>query len=115
MQKNQLMQLLLDRQTELEIRRSEIHADFTSRHISKNFSQQCKERENDDVLASLDHDAVEELEKIKVALKRLAGDDFQRCQDCGENISDERLQAIPYTTICRNCASSRKPSVQMSP
>ena len=104
MESEQLKKLLIAQQDELILRREKIHADFASRHISKDFGQQTKERENDDVLVALDKDAQNELTVIKQALKRVEREDFQHCQQCAHIISDERLQAIPYTSYCRNCA-----------
>jgi RNA polymerase-binding transcription factor DksA len=104
MESDKLRNLLLSKKNELLVRREKIHQDFSTRHISRGFSQQAKERDNDDVLAALDKEAQEELQKIKSALQRLDNSSFQDCKECGKTISDKRLLAIPYTCYCRDCA-----------
>jgi RNA polymerase-binding protein DksA len=45
------------------------------------------------------------LEEIAAALERIDNGTFGRCQECGKEISETRLQAIPYTRLCIDCAS----------
>jgi len=42
---------------------------------------------------------------IEEALKRMELDDFGYCDECGENISEKRLLAVPLTRMCINCQS----------
>lgn len=39
------------------------------------------------------------------ALARIEAGTFGRCQECGGEISEERLQAIPYASYCIGCAA----------
>lgn len=41
-----------------------------------------------------------ELEKVEGALKGLQEGSYGKCEECGINIPFERLEAIPYTTVC---------------
>lgn len=41
--------------------------------------------------------------KIGAALKRIDQGIFGRCEDCGQDIPLQRLDAIPYTPYCVNC------------
>ncbi len=41
--------------------------------------------------------------KIREALQRIEDGDFGVCEDCGEDISKERLEARPVTTQCIEC------------
>jgi DnaK suppressor protein len=41
--------------------------------------------------------------KIKEALVRIENGSFGICEECGEDISDERLKARPVTTLCIAC------------
>ena len=43
--------------------------------------------------------------KIKEALARIDDGSYGKCEDCGENISIERLKARPVTTLCIDCKS----------
>jgi DnaK suppressor protein len=41
--------------------------------------------------------------KIKEALARIDDGTFGTCEECGEDISEERLKARPVTTLCIDC------------
>jgi DnaK suppressor protein len=41
--------------------------------------------------------------KIKEALGRIDDSTFGICEECGEDISEERLKARPVTTLCIDC------------
>lgn len=41
--------------------------------------------------------------KIKEALERIEQGTYGICEDCGEEISTERLKARPVTTLCIDC------------
>lgn len=41
--------------------------------------------------------------KIKEALARIEDRTFGICEECGEEISEERLKARPVTTLCIEC------------
>jgi len=99
--------ILLQKQSELTQRVEKIEIDFSTRKISKNFGQQNKQRENDDVLTALNLEAKDELDQIKHALGRVESDMFNQCEQCGKDIGDERLLAVPYTAYCRNCADKQ--------
>ncbi|WP_353892181.1 TraR/DksA C4-type zinc finger protein [Proteinivorax hydrogeniformans] len=51
-----------------------------------------------------------EIKKIDDALKKIDSDQYGLCDSCGSEIENQRLEAIPYTTICAQCgkASSQK-------
>lgn len=40
---------------------------------------------------------------IEAAERRLREGTFGRCETCGRPISDERLEAVPWTTLCVEC------------
>jgi DnaK suppressor protein len=45
-----------------------------------------------------------ELEKVEAALRRLDDGTYGVCASCGDPIAPERLEAIPWTPICIDCA-----------
>ncbi len=45
----------------------------------------------------------DKLEMLNAALKRIEDATYGRCIDCKEDISDERLTAIPFTLRCIKC------------
>ena len=44
------------------------------------------------------------------AIERIDDGTFGRCQQCGGEISAQRLEAIPYALYCFACAKSLQPS-----
>ena len=48
------------------------------------------------------------ISKIKDALVRIEAGTYGICEECGENISDERLKARPVTTLCIDCKKSQE-------
>lgn len=56
---------------------------------------------------SIANNAKDLLEKVEHALRRLDAGDYGRCEICGEAIPVARLEALPYATLCVNCARRR--------
>jgi DnaK suppressor protein len=48
------------------------------------------------------------ISKIKDALVRIEAGTYGICEECGENISDERLKARPVTTLCIDCKKKQE-------
>jgi DnaK suppressor protein len=44
------------------------------------------------------------LDQIDAALARLDDKTFGKCQSCGRDVEQERLEAIPYAAHCAACA-----------
>ena len=89
---------------ELEDRLRRIRESKRKPH-DKDWSEQATERENDDVVDALGESIMIELEQIDNALVRIEKDEYNICASCGDNISDERLFALPYTSVCIECAT----------
>jgi RNA polymerase-binding transcription factor DksA len=53
---------------------------------------------------SLIENEQETLEQIHDALGRIEAGTFGRCQECGLAVAKPRLQALPYTRYCIECA-----------
>ncbi|WP_369824935.1 TraR/DksA C4-type zinc finger protein [Sporosarcina sp. P13] len=64
------------------------------------------EREKD---LALNTHAVDELEKVKHALQAIKEGTYGICEKCGKEIPYERLEAIPYTTVCVEDAEKAVP------
>jgi DnaK suppressor protein len=52
---------------------------------------------------SLQENSEHVLAAIDGALARIDGGTFGRCERCGREVESERLQAIPYATLCIEC------------
>ncbi len=48
------------------------------------------------------------LVKIKSALERMDDESYGICDDCGDDISSERLEARPVTTLCIACKTKQE-------
>jgi DnaK suppressor protein len=59
-------------------------------------------------LEQLDEQEKREIEAIDIALRKCAAGSYGICEACGESISAERLEAIPWTQVCISCAESQQ-------
>jgi len=100
--KNQLLSLRKDMTKRSDAISKDIH--HTEYAVEKDFAEQATQLENDEVLNSLDDEARSVIMQIDKSLLRIKDGTFGLCVDCGNKISDERLQAIPYASLCINCA-----------
>ena len=53
-----------------------------------------------DVLATLDEQEQKELQAINRALARMEFGEFGSCEVCGQEIEVQRLETIPWTSVC---------------
>jgi len=104
MPQEKIFDALKDKQAELIRRIEAIEKDF-KKGRSQDFSEQTTESENDQVLDEIHHEAKYELRQVNEALHRLENDQYGFCANCDEPIKIERLQALPYTNTCIDCAS----------
>lgn len=95
--------MLMDRLKDLDSRLHEIE-DTLDEPQSADTEERATEREGDEVLESLGQAGLLEVEQIRAALDRIRKGTFGACVKCGEEISDERLNVLPQTPFCRNCA-----------
>lgn len=81
-----------------------IDKDIKHEEMSSNWTEQATERENDEVLESLGNVSEEELSMINIALKRIESADYFHCSNCSEDIPQQRLELLPFTSLCVSCA-----------
>ena len=48
------------------------------------------------------------IEEVNAALERIEQGSFGRCEQCGQAIAPGRLDAVPYTRYCLNCAKKHR-------
>jgi RNA polymerase-binding protein DksA len=48
-----------------------------------------------------------ELTRVRAALEALDAGTYGRCTECGKPIAAERLEAIPWSALCIDCARKR--------
>jgi DnaK suppressor protein len=54
----------------------------------------------------------ETLNKVDDALKRLEQGNYGNCFDCGEEIAEKRLRALPFAVRCKDCEEAREVAAQ---
>jgi len=54
----------------------------------------------------------ETLNKINDALVRLEQGNYGNCFDCGEEIAQKRLRALPFAVRCKDCEEARENAEQ---
>ncbi len=52
------------------------------------------------------------LEQVNAAIERIRAGTYGDCQQCGCAIDAQRLQAIPYTSRCINCARDQQDEIE---
>jgi len=57
---------------------------------------------------TLEENSEHVLEEIKAALRRIEEGTFGICTNCGKQIAEERLEALPWATLCIGCARDRQ-------
>ncbi|MFC3570029.1 TraR/DksA family transcriptional regulator [Paracoccus sp. TOH] len=62
------------------------------------------EQEDDQVLQALGNAEQAELKRIEAALRRIETGDYGYCTICGDDIAAPRLDLIPDTPFCAQCA-----------
>ena len=106
MNTEQARAVLLSKKAEIEGRLARTHRHIYNKDapVSAKFSEQVKETENDVLVYALDQEGQSELAQIKHALQRLDEGNYFTCSKCGGEIAPARLEAVPFTEFCINCA-----------
>lgn len=76
---------------ELEERAIELEEEAQKASIAKPYDQ-------------LDTNGKSEIEQIDLALTKITVGEYGICESCGEDIGPKRLEAIPWTRLCVECA-----------
>lgn len=101
------------RKDQLETRLAELRRRLTriegelEQPVSERFAEQAVEREEEEVLEDLGAAGIQEIRMIEAALKRVQAGSYGICARCGDPISEERLDVLPATPICKDCAAER--------
>ena len=101
---------IASRETELKRRlaylesRLETIEDQLDDEPTRDWEENAVESEGDEVLEDLGNLGLQEIKGIRAALKRIEAGTYGECAKCGKQISQERLDAVPHTPFCRDCA-----------
>ncbi|MBE0488004.1 MAG: TraR/DksA C4-type zinc finger protein [Halomonas sp.] len=106
MERKQRLETLRDELVE-RIERYRDHKEQRAGPLDKDMEEQAIELQNDEVVDALEREAEEELRQVMHALARVAAGEGDLCEVCEEPIAPGRLDAVPFTTLCRQCAEPR--------
>jgi RNA polymerase-binding transcription factor DksA len=70
----------------------------------RDWQERATEAENDEVLEQLGLADLSEIREIRSALARLENGTYGTCGECSAAIAEGRLEALPFTTVCIDCA-----------
>jgi len=96
---------LMSRLAELDSRLHDIEAELDAEH-SKDWDDAAVEHESDEVLEQLGKSGQQEIARIRAALQRMRDGTYGECVRCGAQISGERLETLPETPLCKECAAT---------
>ena len=91
------------RLVELGERLETIEEELDSHH-DPDWEELAVQREGDEVLEATGRAGMAEIPLIRSALKRIADGTYGECVRCGAEIAEARLDALPWTPFCRECA-----------
>jgi DnaK suppressor protein len=77
--------------------------DQASADVDKSFAMQMKNRERDTLI------------QVEGALRRIEAGAFGECERCEDEISEARIQAFPFTTLCIDCKGELESEKQRFP
>ncbi len=100
MRKTMLEERLIELGTRLEAIEEELDS-----HHNPDWEELATEREGDEVLEATGRAGLSEITLIRAALHRVAEGSYGQCARCASDIAEARLDAIPWTPICRSCAT----------
>ena len=78
---------------------SELH-----KQLSADWEEQATQLEGHDALEGIEKSKIQEIGRIREALRRIAQGSYGVCVQCGEPIDPKRLAALPTATRCISCA-----------
>lgn len=110
----------------LEARRRELQAEVQGkmRDVRAEGTWGGKQSEVFDAVESSEADTQDDLEfaliqmksetlnKVTDALARLEQGDYGNCFECGEEIAEKRLRALPFAVRCKGCEEAREMAEQ---
>jgi RNA polymerase-binding transcription factor DksA len=101
---------IADRKAQLVARRSALLGriggiqDELGSHHETDWEEIAIQREGDEVLEGMGNEAQTELRAIAAALGRIGAGTYGICVKCGIPIDEARLDVLPYTPFCKECA-----------
>ncbi|WP_440997048.1 TraR/DksA family transcriptional regulator [Arhodomonas sp. SL1] len=89
------------------IEKYEQHLRRAAGPLDRDIEDQAIELENDEVVEGLLESTRKQLRQIRHAMARVQDGNGEVCEVCDGPISAERIEALPATTICSECAEEQ--------
>jgi RNA polymerase-binding protein DksA len=94
----------LDQMTDEALKRNQPEASGNLSNMPLHMADLGTENYDQEFTLGLIENEQTTLDQINQALDRIIGGSFGLCQECGDPIARPRLQALPYTPHCIECA-----------
>jgi DnaK suppressor protein len=94
----------LDQMTDEALKRNQPDSSGNLSNLPLHMADVGTENYDQEFTLGLIENEQETLEQINDALKRINNGTFGRCEECDAPIAKPRLQALPYTRFCIECA-----------
>ncbi len=105
------MKSVEDREKQLRARLAELNAhmhqieDQLDAPADPDVEERAVERELDEVLEGIGNVELHEAQAINAALDRITAGEYGYCVECGDKISEDRLDVVPHAPKCQKCAA----------
>lgn len=96
--KKQLLEL--KKEYETRIAKIEDHIQNPQDSLNEHWDDQAISMRENDMRKNLLVEAQQGLNHTNNALNRIENGTYGECSECGEEIDDKRLEAVPYATLC---------------
>jgi RNA polymerase-binding protein DksA len=94
----------LDQMTDEALRRGQPDSSGNLSNVPLHMADVGTENYDQEFTLNLIENEQDTLGQIHAALGRIDAGTYGRCEECGEMIAKPRLQALPYTRHCIECA-----------
>lgn len=96
--------LKLKEEYETRIAKIEDHIQNPQDDLNEHWEDQAISYRQNDMRQSLRDEARQNLVYVENALSRIENGTYGECEVCGKQIEEQRLQALPYATLCMDHA-----------
>ncbi len=100
-----LRDMLLTRRKELLDRVEKLESGWRElKPVAMELEEEAQKLSITEPFDRLEKEGREQIELIDLALRKMFTGDYGICEGCGDDISVKRLEAIPWTRLCIDCA-----------
>ncbi len=94
----------LEQMTDEALRRTQNESSNNLSNVPLHMADVGTENYDQEFTLGLIENEQDTLDQVRAALKRIEAGTFGTCEECGDLIAKPRLQALPYTKHCIQCA-----------